>query len=112
VIRPDSGITAVHQTELGLVIATLTPGGAAERAGLRGFRIVKEQKRRGPFTVEERKIDRTAADTIVAVDGEKVRTADEFLSYIERHRPGELAMLSVLRDGQRIEVPLPLSPGE
>lgn len=112
VVRPDTGITRVYQSEAGLVIATMSPNGPAERAGLRGFRIVKEQKRRGPFAYEERTIDRSQADMIVAVDGEKVVTADEFLGRIERHLPGEQATLTVVRGGQRIDVPVTLSAGE
>jgi S1-C subfamily serine protease len=112
VTRPEAGISRVYQGEQGLVIATLTPGGPAERAGLRGFRIVREQKRRGPFTYEERRIDRSQADTIVAVDGEKAVTADAFLSLIERHRPGELATLTVVRSGQLVDVPITLSAAE
>jgi S1-C subfamily serine protease len=112
VIRPEAGISRVQQTENGLVVVTLVPGGPAERAGLRGFKIVREQKRRGPFTYEERRIDRSQADTVVAVDGEKVTTADEFLSLIERHLPGDRAVLTLAREGQLIDVPLTLSAGE
>ncbi len=112
VTRPEAGISRVYQAEQGLVIATLTPGGPAERAGLRGFRIVREQKRRGPFTYEERRIDRSQADTIVAVDGEKATTADAFLSLIERHRSGEQATLTILRGGQPVDVPIVLGAAE
>lgn len=112
VVRPDTGITRVYQTEEGLVIATMAANGPAERAGLRGFRIVREQKRRGPFPYEERTIDRSQADMIVAVDGEKVVTADEFLGRIERHLPGEQATLTVVRGGRKIDVPVTLSAGE
>lgn len=112
VTRPDTGITRVVQSEAGLVVATMTPGGPAERAGLRGFRIVREQKRRGPFTYEERTIDRSQADMIVAVDGEKVVTADEFLGRIERHLPGEQATLTIIRGDRRVDIPLTLSAGE
>ena len=94
------------------MIATLVPGGPAERAGLRGFNVVREQKRRGPFIYEERRIDRSQADTIVAVDGEKATTADTFLSLIERHRPGEQAILTVVRDGKLVDVAVTLSAGE
>ena len=94
------------------MIATLTSGGPAERAGLRGFRIVREKKSRGPFTYEERHIDRSQADTVVAVDGEKAITADAFLSLIERHRPGEQAMITVVRSGQLVDVPVTLSAAE
>jgi S1-C subfamily serine protease len=112
VTRPEAGISRVYQGEQGLVIATLTAGGPAERAGLRGFRIVREQKRRGPFTYEERRIDRSQADTIVAVDGEKATTADAFLSLIERHRPGEQATITVVRGGQLVDVAVTLSAAE
>lgn len=112
VVRPETGISRVFETERGLVIATLIPGGPAERLGLRGFRIVKETKRRGPFTYEEKKIDRSAADLIVSVDGEKVKTADEFLSLIEQHQPGEKALLGILRAGELLEVPMTLGVSE
>ena len=112
VIRPETGISRVYQAEEGLIIATLTPGGPAEQAGLRGFRIIREQKRRGPFTYEERRVDRTSADMIVAVDGEKIATADEFLSLVERHQPGERAILTIAREGKLIDVPLALGSAE
>ena len=112
VVRPETGITRVVQTESGLVVATMTPGGPAERAGIRGFRIVREQKRRGPFTYEEKVIDRSQADMIVAVDGEKVTTADEFLGRIERHVPGEQATITVVRGDRRVDIAITLSAGE
>ncbi len=36
--RPETGIVRVYQTDKGLLVATLAPGGPAERAGLRGPR--------------------------------------------------------------------------
>lgn len=104
VIRPDLGITRILQTDQGLVIATLTPGGAAERAGLRGFRIIKNQRRFGPFLSEEVQVDRNYADVIVALDGEAVKSADDLLSAIESRQPGEETVVTVLREGRRINV--------
>ena len=112
VVRPDAGISRVYQSEQGLVIATLLPGGPAERAGLRGFRVVREQRRSALGLYETRKVDRSQADTIIAVDGEKSKTADDFLSLIERKRPGDQVVLSVIRSGQLVEVPLTLGAGE
>ena len=80
--------------------------------GLRGFRVVRETKRRGPFTYEEKKIDRSQADLIVAVDGEKVTTGDAYLAIIERHQPGERAIITIARDGQLIDVPLTLGSND
>lgn len=112
VIRPDSGITRVYQNDAGLLIATMTPGGPAERAGLRGFKVVKESKRRGPFLVEEKRIDRNEADMIISVNGEKITTADEFLSQIEKNKPGDEVVIGVIRQGQPMQVSVVLAAGE
>ncbi len=112
VIRPDSGIARVYQTEKGLLIASLAPGGAAERAGLQGPRIVKQKKRQGPFVYEVQTVDRSAADLITAVDGQPVRTGDDFLTAIEAKSPGDTVVLTVIRDGQPRQVPLRLDAGE
>lgn len=112
VIRPDLGITRVLQTDHGLVIATLTPGGPAERAGLRGFRIIKNQRRFGPFLSEEVQIDRNYADLILALDGEPVKSADDLLSAVERRQPGEETVVTVLREGRRVNVGVVLGAEE
>jgi len=105
VIRPEIGIQQVFQTDQGLLIVRLTPGGAAERAGLRGPQVV--ERRLGPLAVL-RQTDHSAADLIVGVDAEDVTTADDFLSYIETKRPGQQIQVRVIRDGQEIEVPVVL----
>jgi S1-C subfamily serine protease len=112
VIRPDIGITRVYQVEQGLVVATLSPGGPAERAGLQGFRLVRQQQRRGPFVYEETQIDRSSADLIIAVDGERVRLADDLLSVIDRKQPGDQVVLTVVREGREVQVPIILGAGE
>ena len=112
VIRAESGITHVLPTERGLVVVIVTPGGPAEKAGLRGFKVIREQERRGPFVVEKRRVDRSQADTIVSVDGHKVASGEEFLTFVERHLPGEETILGVVRGGQIVEVPVKLAAGE
>jgi S1-C subfamily serine protease len=112
VVRPDVGITRVYQTDHGLLLATLTKGGAAERAGLRGPKIVRRTKRQGPFVYDYQTVDRSAADLIVAVDGNKILTADDFLTAIESKQPGEVAMITVIRDGRQANVPVKLDAGE
>ena len=109
VVRPEIGITRVYQAEGRLVIATLAPGGPAERAGLRGFRLVKKQAKRGPFVVEERSLDRSSADVILAVDGQRVKTADDLLSLVEVKRPGEVVQLTIWREQREIVVPVTLA---
>jgi S1-C subfamily serine protease len=110
--RPDSGIVQVWPTDHGLLIATLAPGGPAERAGLQGPRIKKEQKRQGPFVYEYRTRDLTAADMIVAVDDRPIRTADDFLDAIEAKQPGDQVTITVIRGGQQKQIPLRLEAAE
>jgi len=105
VIRPEIGIQQVLETEQGLRIASITPGGPAERAGLRGPQLVRT--RRGPFVMEQ--LDRSAADLIVAVDGEDVKTADDFLGLIEAKRPGQTVVLRILRSNQTTDIPVMLT---
>lgn len=108
VIRPEIGIARVYETERGLLVARLTEGGPAERAGLKGPAV--SSRRRGPFTVES--IDRSAADLIIAVDDEKVETADDFLGFIEARNPGDRVVLTVVRAGREVKVPVTLTAGE
>lgn len=108
VIRPEIGITRVYQTEKGLLIAEMRPNGPAEKAGLRGPKITRS--RRGPFVVE--RVDRTAADLIVGVDDQKVSTADDFLSYIDEKKPGDEVVLTIIREGKKFKVPVPLASSD
>ncbi len=110
--RPEAGIVRVYQTDRGLLIATLAPGGPAERAGLHGPKVVRQQKRQGPFVYEIQTVDRAAADLIVAVDGKPAKTADDFLDAIESKHPGEQVTISVIRGGQERGIPLVLEAGE
>ena len=108
VVRPDAGITRVYQTERGLLVATLSPDGAAERAGIRGFRIVRERRRQGPFVADFERVDRSNADLIVGVDNAIVDTVDDFLTAIESKDPGDRVLIAVERQGHRLDVPLTL----
>ena len=90
----------------------MAPGGPAEKAGLRGFRITRERRRQGPLTYETRSIDRSAADLIVAVDGEEVTSPGEFLSLIETRPPGEDVVLTIEREGKRLQVVVRLTAAE
>ncbi len=112
VTRPDVGIARVYQTAEGLLIAQLSPGGPAERAGLQGPKVERHQKRQGPFVYEYQTIDRKAADLIVGVDGQKVKTADEFLDIIESKDPGDRVVLTVVREGRAVQVPVVLDAEE
>jgi S1-C subfamily serine protease len=109
VVRPDAGIARVYQSEAGLLVAAVAPDGPAERAGVRGFRVIRERRRQGPFMAEFERVDRSGADLIVAVGGEPVRTADDFLSLVESRNPGDRVLLTVIREGHSLDIPLTLT---
>ncbi len=66
--------------EGGAVVDTVQPGTAADDAGLR------------------------RDDLIVAIDGEEIRTMDELVMAIRRRSPGDELRLTVIRDGERLEL--------
>lgn len=108
VVRPDHGIIDLMVTNSGLRIARLRPDGPAEQAGLRGFSITQRVRRQGAVRYVENILDRSSADTILAIDGVAVRTAEKFLEVIDRFSPGDEVSVTVLRDGRQQEVPLRL----
>jgi S1-C subfamily serine protease len=110
--RPDAGIGRVYETDKGLLVATLVPGGAAEKAGLRGPKVIRQQKRQGAIVYEYQTVDRAAADLIVAVDGKSVKSGDDFLDAIENKKAGDQVTLTVVREGQQRQVPVTLEAGE
>lgn len=104
VIRPETGILEVLQTERGLRILRLDPDGPAARAGIQGPQI---RRRKSGFVVFEWE-DRSQADLIIGVDGQKTLKVDEFLSRVESHRPGETISITVLRGGQPVQISVKL----
>jgi S1-C subfamily serine protease len=112
VIRPDVGIASVLRTSQGLVVVSVTPGGPADRAGIRGFRVVRRQTRRGPFVYEESRVDRDYADVITSVDGKPIESVDDFLTIVESRHPGDEVTLGILREGQELRVPVRLGRTE
>lgn len=107
VIRPESGIDKVYPTDNGLLIAEMRPNGPAEKAGLRGPKVTRS---RLPFPMKG--VDRNAADRIVGIDDQKIVTAEDFLGYIEDKKPGDEIVLTVVREGRRVQVPLQLTQSE
>jgi S1-C subfamily serine protease len=108
VTRADIGIIAVKQMDKGLQIVELNRGGPAEAAGLRGWKTVRERRTRGPIVYNIDRHDASQADIIVAVDGQPIESASAFVEKIEEHQPGERMVLTVLRQGRTIEVPVTL----
>jgi S1-C subfamily serine protease len=108
ITRPDIGIVAVMETDKGLQIVGTNEGGPAAQSGLRGWRILRQQIRRGPFVQTQEKQDRDFADCIIAVNGQPVETGNALIEAIETHKPGDQIVLTIVREGKQQQVTIKL----
>ncbi len=110
-IRPAMGITvdsklnkrlAEHLKISGVIILSISPGSAAEEAGLEGATVTPEG-------------NIVANDVIVAIDGKPIDSVDKLFSRIDNYKVGDTIKLTVRRYGDRseeVEVPITLQSGE
>ncbi len=102
VIRPSLGIALRPdiarrlQIEDGILVITLTPNGAAEKAGLRPT-----------YNNRTRQFERVG-DVIIAIDDEKINDSNDLFLTLERYDPGDRVILTIIREGRKMEVPLVL----
>jgi S1-C subfamily serine protease len=108
VVRADIGIVAVKEMDKGLQIVEVNKNGPAEKAGLQGWKTVRKRVTRGPLAYDVERRDPSAADIILALDGQPVETAASFVEKMEEHQPGERVTLTILRQGHQMQVPVTL----
>ncbi len=101
VVRADLGIAKVYANGEGLLVLAIVEGGPAARAGVQPVRMKVERIAPGFI---RRSLDPNSADLIVAVDHNRVRTVEELLTEVEKHRPGEAVRVTVVRDGQPMDI--------
>jgi S1-C subfamily serine protease len=81
-------------TYTGAYVTEVVPGGPADQAGIRGGDI--------PTSIPRLN---AGGDVITAIDGQPVDTFDELLSYLTTNKsPGDTVVLTVLRDGQPMDI--------
>jgi len=85
-------------TYTGAYVATVTEGGPADQAGIQG----------GDTPTSLSSVN-AGGDVITAIDGLQVANFDQLLSYLIANKsPGETVVLTVLRGGQTLEIPVTL----
>ncbi|MDR1958776.1 MAG: trypsin-like peptidase domain-containing protein [Planctomycetaceae bacterium] len=109
VIRPDIGIIQVQTTERGVLVALLDPDGPAAQAGIIGPSLVVERQWLGTFYRERRYIKQVQSDMITAVNGQPVKTGEDFIGLVEENKPGSTVTLTIIRDNKTLEIPVVLS---
>lgn len=108
IIVPTIGINKALQTDKGLLIIQMEDEGPAARAGLRGPKIVVQKRRVGNMIGNFKILDRSAADIIYSIDGKPIHAADDLLTIIESHKPGDVVKVGVIREGMKVDVPVTL----
>jgi len=110
VVRGDIGILRVNEMEMGLVPVQIEDGGAADKAGLLGGKLIPTVIRQNGMTFRGYKkvTPKGGFDIITGVNGEKIRTAEDFISAVEEHKPGETIQLDLLRNNQPVQIPVTL----
>jgi len=87
-LTPDLAEALRLPAEAGAVVSEVRPGSPAAKAGLK------------------------SGDVIVAVDGRPVRSATDLRNRIGLSERGSTIRLTVVRDGQRLEIPVTVGPPE
>jgi S1-C subfamily serine protease len=92
-------------TDHGVLVQTVTPGGPADKAGIRGGKITAQL---GGNTIQ------LGGDIITAVDGRPIRTSQDLAAAITGKKQGDKVTVEVLRNGSRqaIEVTLAQRPSQ
>lgn len=105
--RPKLGASLASVTDLvkqgvglpaenGLLVRSVLPGSAAQRAGLRGLM----QNNTGEVIL---------GDIIMSLDGTAMNSIDDLYRFLDKKQINDSVQLEIIRDGKRQSVPLKLS---
>jgi S1-C subfamily serine protease len=100
-IGPDIAEQIGLAADYGLLIERVLPGGAAEKAGLRGG--TERAGYLGNMPVM------TGGDLIVAMDGQEISNAQDLSAAMNSHRAGDIVTLTVFRGRKRMDIKVKLN---
>jgi S1-C subfamily serine protease len=98
-ISPDIAADLGLASDSGLLIIRVVPGGAAERAGLKGG-TERAYLGNTPIMV--------GGDLIVAIDGQDVQDQQELSRIMNNHRAGDSVKITIYRGKRRMDVEVTL----
>ncbi len=98
-ISPDIADELGLASDYGLLVVRVTPGGAAERAGLRGG---TERAYLGNMPIM------IGGDLIVALDGQEVQDQQQLSRIMNNHRAGDSVKVTIYRGKRKMEVDVTL----
>jgi S1-C subfamily serine protease len=98
-ISPDIADELGLAADSGLLIIRVVPGGAAERAGLRGG---SERAYLGNMPIM------AGGDLIVAIDGQEVQDQQELSRIMNSHRAGDTVKVTIYRAKRKVDIEVTL----
>jgi len=98
-ITPELAEQMGLASDFGLLVIQVAPGGAADRAGLRGG---TERAYLGNSAIM------LGGDLIVAVDGEKVEDQQDLAQIMNNHRAGDTVHMTIYRGKKKMDVTVTL----
>jgi S1-C subfamily serine protease len=98
-ITPELAQQMGFASDFGLLVLQVAPGGAADRAGLRGG---TERAYIGNSAIM------LGGDLIIAIDGEKVEDQQDYAQVMNNHRAGDTVRISFYRGKKKMEVSVTL----
>ena len=99
-IGPDLAEQLGLRADYGILVERALPGGAAERAGVKGG---TQRAYMGNMPVM------LGGDLIVGIDGQEVQTAQDLSSALNSHRAGDTVTLTVFRGQRELQFKVTLS---
>jgi S1-C subfamily serine protease len=102
-IGPDLAEQMGLAADYGVLIQKVVPGGAAERAGLRGG---NQQAYLGNEPIM------LGGDLIIAIDGQQVTDSQDINAIMDKHQAGDTVNVTVLRGRRQITVRLTLGQAQ
>lgn len=106
--RASLGIDLFWKSENGLGVVRTVRNGPAFSAGLRGLKVERKVVSVGGRLFETVQADKSSADRIIAIDGVTIRSTDDLQEFLDARKPGQTVKLTVLRQGNTLEVPVTL----
>jgi S1-C subfamily serine protease len=81
----------------GLIISEVVPGGASEKAGLKGLAVDRFGRTR-------------LGDVLHQVEGKKLVTMRDLQNILMPRKVGDKVTVTVMRDGENVEIEVTLAP--
>jgi S1-C subfamily serine protease len=94
-VGPEMAQELGLSADYGVLIIQTTPGGAADRAGLRGG---NQRAYIGNIPVM------LGGDLIIAIDGEEITDQQDLLSVLNKHKAGDTVTVTVIRNKRKVDV--------